>query len=171
MAVHVIKKGLDLPITGAPVQRVDEGPVVSKVAILARDYPFMKPRMHIQEGDAVKRGQLLFEDRKTEGVRFTSPGAGTVVAINRGMRRALQSVVIELTASERDGAQVEGDFQSFESPHTGELDGQAIRDLLVESGLWTAIRRRPFSIVPPPGETCHSRLSYSRAWCLCSLPH
>ena len=101
MTVHVISKGLDLPIKGSPEQRVDEAPKVGKVALLARDYPFMKPRMHVQIGDRVKRGQLLFEDRKTEGVRFTSPGAGTVSAINRGARRALQSVVIDLTPTER----------------------------------------------------------------------
>ena len=94
MAVHVIRKGLDLPIKGAPEQRYGETPLVGKVAVLARDYPFMKPRMHVQVGDQVRRGQLLFEDRKTEGVRFTSPGAGTVAAINRGTRRVLRSVVI-----------------------------------------------------------------------------
>ena len=42
MAVHVIKKGLDLPITGAPEQRVFDAPAVSKVAILARDYPIVQ---------------------------------------------------------------------------------------------------------------------------------
>jgi Na+-transporting NADH:ubiquinone oxidoreductase subunit A len=150
MAVHVIQKGLDLPIKGAPEQRFGDTPLVGKVAILARDYPFMKPRMHVQVGDQVKRGQLLFEDRKTEGVRFTSPGAGTVAAINRGARRALQSVVVDLTPSERRGKPEGADHQ------LAELDGQTVRDLLVESGLWTAIRQRPFSMVPSPASSCHS---------------
>lgn len=159
MAEHVIKKGLDLPIRGAPEQRVDVAPAVVKVAILARDYPFMKPRMHIQVGDRVKRGQVLFEDRKTDGVRFTSPGAGTISAINRGARRALQSVVIDLSSGERRGRPEESDLQPFET-FTGraveELDAQAVRDLLVESGLWTAIRQRPYSKVPSPAGDCHS---------------
>ena len=159
MAVHLIKKGLDLPIKGAPRQSYGNTPLVSKVAILARDYPFMKPRMHVQVGDQVKRGQLLFEDRKTEGVRFTSLAAGTVSAINRGARRALRSVVIDLTASERRGKPDDSDLQTFESFNgraVSELDGQAVRDLLVESGLWTAIRQRPFSKVPSPASTCRS---------------
>lgn len=159
MAVHVIKKGLDLPIKGAPRQDYGDTPLVGKVAVLARDYPFMKPRMHVQVGDRVKRGQLVFEDRKTEGVRFTSPGAGTVAAINRGARRVLRSVVIDLTASERRGKPEDSDYQPFES-FTGRevagLDGQAVRDLLVESGLWTAIRQRPFSKVPSPSSPCSS---------------
>jgi Na+-transporting NADH:ubiquinone oxidoreductase subunit A len=159
MAVHVIRKGLDLPITGAPEQRIEPAPQVARVGILARDYPFMKPRMHVAVGDRVKRGQLLFEDRKTEGVRFTSPGAGKVLAVNRGERRALQSVVIELTPSERQQKAAETDHQKF-SNYAGRsvrsLDGGAARALLVESGLWTAVRQRPFSKVPAPSSECHS---------------
>jgi Na+-transporting NADH:ubiquinone oxidoreductase subunit A len=159
MAVHVIRKGLDLPITGAPEQRIEPAPQAAKVAVLARDYPFMKPRMHVAVGDLVKRGQLLFEDRKTEGVHFTAPGAGRVVAINRGARRALQSVVIELTPTERQGRAAESDHQKFSSyaaRSVRSLDGKAARALLVESGLWTAIRQRPFSKVPAPSSDCHS---------------
>lgn len=159
MAVHVIKKGLDLPITGEPVQHIESGPPVDRVAVLADDYPFMKPRMHVAQGDSVKRGQLLFEDRKTEGVRFTSPGAGTVAAINRGARRALRSVVVQLSGAEVGGTVGAEDLQQFSSftgREVSDLDGQSIRDLLVESGLWTAIRRRPFSKVPSPDGTCSS---------------
>lgn len=158
MATHVVTKGLDLPMAGAPEPRVDSGPPVSHVALLAGDYPFMKPRMHVEVGDKVKRGQLLFEDRKTEGVRFTAPGAGTVVAIHRGARRALISVVIELTPSERQGG-ADSDQQRFAS-HVArdvrQLTGEQVRSLLVESGLWTALRTRPFSKVPVPTESCTS---------------
>ncbi len=159
MAVHVITKGLDLPIKGAPEQRVHEATKVGKVAVLARDYPFMKPRMHVQVGDRVKRGQLLFEDRKSEGVRFTSPGAGTVSAIHRGARRALQSVVVDLTPTEQRREAAAEDLQpftSFTGRHPRDLDGHGVRDLLSESGLWTAIRQRPFSSVPSPSSACHA---------------
>jgi len=145
MAVHQTKKGLDLPITGAPKQEISDGAKVTSVAIVAKDYPFMKPKMAVEEGDEVKLGQLLFEDRKTDGVRFTSPGAGKVVAINRGERRALQTVIIELADEEE---QVEFD--------TSKKKGEALRELLSESGLWTALRARPFNKVPSPSETCAS---------------
>ncbi|MEC9443370.1 MAG: Na(+)-translocating NADH-quinone reductase subunit A [Myxococcota bacterium] len=145
MAVHRIKNGLDLPITGAPKQEISDGEKVTSIAIVASDYPFMKPKMAIEEGDEVKLGQLLFEDRKTDGVRFTSPGAGKVVAINRGERRALQSVVIELAEDEE---QVEFD--------TSKKSGEALRELLAQAGLWTALRARPFNKVPSPSETCSS---------------
>lgn len=157
MAVHVIKRGLDLPIEGAPSQNIEPAAAVSRVAIMADDYPFMKARMAVSVGDVVKRGQLLFEDRKAEGVRFTAPGAGTVTAINRGARRALQSVVITLSDGEKAGKPKADELVKFES-HTGKapsaLSPEQVRALLVESGLWTAIRKRPFSQVPATDSTC-----------------
>ncbi len=153
MGVHVIKRGLDLPITGSPEARVEDGPVVTRVAVTADDFPLMKPRMHVNEGDTVKRGQLLFEDRKSEGVRFTSPAGGTVVAINRGARRALQSVVIQLSDAEKSGQGETVDFESWTGDAPSALSGDAVRALLAESGLWTALRMRPFGKVPAVADT------------------
>ncbi len=151
MAVHKISKGLDLPITGAPDQSIAKAPAVRRVAIVAADYPGMKPRMLVKVGDAVKRGDPLFDDRKSEGVIFTAPGAGKVVAINRGHYRALQSVVIELSASEREGKPAPDefrDFGGFTGAEAAKLSRQQIVDLLRDSGLWTAIRMRPFGRTP-----------------------
>lgn len=157
MAEYVIRKGLDLPISGAPEQTVETARTVSRVAVLADDYPFMKPRMHVAVGDLVTRGQLLFEDRKAPGVRFTAPGAGTVSNINRGDRRALISLVIDLSEGERSGDGPElTTFESYSGEHPRDLDREKVRDLLVESGLWTAIRRRPFGTIPSPEQSCAS---------------
>jgi Na+-transporting NADH:ubiquinone oxidoreductase subunit A len=159
MALHTIKKGLDLPISGAPAPNIDLAPMPARIALLAQDYPFMKPRMLVAVGDRVRRGQALFEDRKTEGVRFTSPGGGFVAAVNRGRRRAFQSIVIELSATELTDRPT-GDelqpFQSFTGKPVSSLGREEVRALLVESGQWTALRTRPFSKVPGPGETCSS---------------
>ena len=108
-----------------------------------RDYPFMKPRMQVGVGDKVKRGTLLFEDRKAEGVRFTAPGAGEVVAIHRGDKRAFQSLVIQLTETEQSGTPGADDlvtFDSFSGKSVAELTNDDVRALMAESGLWTALR-------------------------------
>ena len=123
------------------------------------DYVGMRPRMAVQEGDTVKRGQLLFEDKRTPGVRHTAPGAGTVAAVHRGERRKLLSVVIELNERERQGQPLEEDQLAFES-FTGEpiirLTDEGIQALLLESGLWSALRTRPFSKVADPATKPHS---------------
>ena len=159
MAVHKIKKGLNLPIAGEPRQEIEAAPQPTHVAIVAADYPGMRPTMHVQEGETVKRGQLLFEDKKTPGVRYTAPGAGKVAAISRGDRRALQTVVIELSENERRGSMTDEDyavFESFRDKAPATLKRQELIDLLVESGLWTTLRTRPFGKVPAIDATPHS---------------
>jgi Na+-transporting NADH:ubiquinone oxidoreductase subunit A len=151
MAVHTIKKGLNLPLAGDPEQVVDGNRVPKRVALLADDYIGMRPTMLVQAGDAVKRGQPLFEDKKNPGVLFTSPAAGTVVAVNRGEKRAFQSVVIELNASELKGEGEQVTFASYTGNDPAGLSRDQIKALLVESGLWTSLRTRPFSKVPAPG--------------------
>lgn len=151
MAIHRIRKGLDLPIAGEPEQVIHDGPQITKVAALGDDTPGVRARMAVAEGDNVLRGQLLFEDRTRDGARYVSPGAGRVVAIHRGARRMLRSVVVELSDSEREGRPTGGEFAPFASYAGGDPEAwsaDAVRALLVESGLWTAIRSRPFGRVP-----------------------
>jgi len=141
------KRGLDLPISGAPRQRIEDGPAVQTVAVVGPDYVGMKPTMAVQVGDRVAAGQMLLSDKKTPGVVFTAPGGGEVVAINRGAKRALQSVVIRL---EGDDAV---EFARYSDDQLEGLTPEAVRKNLVDSGLWTALRTRPFSQTPSPEST------------------
>jgi len=151
MAVHKIKKGLDLPILGEPEQSIGEPKTIRQVAVMAADYVGMKPTMFVAVGDTVKRGQPLFEDKKSPGILYTSPGAGAVAAVNRGDKRALQSVVVDLSDAERAGNPAASEAVAFEN-YTGKavpgLGRDEVRALLIESGLWTSFRTRPFSKVP-----------------------
>ncbi len=142
MSMITIKKGLDLPIEGRPEQTIGEGPKVSQVALLGEEYHGMRPTMQIKEGERVKRGQVLFEDKKNPGVKYTAPASGTVSAIHRGAKRVLQSVVID----------IEGDdsvrFASYSTDELANISRDRVQDNLVSSGLWTAFRTRPFSKAP-----------------------
>jgi Na+-transporting NADH:ubiquinone oxidoreductase subunit A len=148
--MYIIHKGLDLPITGAPAQKIDTGPAVSRVALVGDDYIGMKPKMAVEVGDSVKLGQLLFEDKKTPGVRFTSPGCGKVVAVNRGAKRKFESMVIDLEGEEEET------FPSFAAAELDKLDRNQVQDILIQSGMWTVLRTRPYSKVPDPGSLPHS---------------
>jgi Na+-transporting NADH:ubiquinone oxidoreductase subunit A len=137
-----IKRGLDLPITGAPRQQIEPGKAVKRVALVGFDYHDMKPAMAVQPGDRVKLGQALFSDKKTPGVQFTSPGAGVVSAVNRGAKRVFQSVVIDLEGEEAVS------FARYTDGELEQLPEDKVRENLRQSGLWTALRTRPYSKTP-----------------------
>jgi Na+-transporting NADH:ubiquinone oxidoreductase subunit A len=139
-----IKKGLDLPIAGLPEQQIHDGPAIPLVALLGEEYVGMRPSMLVQEGDKVLKGQPLFEDKKNPGVFFTAPASGTVAAINRGERRVLQSVVIEVQGDEQVV------FERFAPDSLAKLARETVQAQLLASGLWTAFRTRPFSKTPQP---------------------
>ena len=137
-----IKKGLDLPIEGAPQQQIQEGNAVSRVAILGEEYVGMRPTMHVQVGDVVKKGQVLFEDKKNQGVKFTAPAAGEVVEVNRGAKRVLQSVVIAIKGDDNVA------FDAVSADQIANVSREKLQQTLIDSGLWTAFRTRPFSSAP-----------------------
>lgn len=141
-----IKRGLDLPINGAPEQAIHDAGPVRTVAVLGHDYVGMKPTMEVKEGDKVKLGQTVFTDKKTPGVVYTAPGSGVVKAINRGERRVFLSLVIELDEADSEGVS----FASYPDADIASLARDKVVENLVQSGLWTALRTRPFSKVPDP---------------------
>ena len=136
-----IKKGLDLPIEGAPQQVIHDGSAVKRVAVLGEEFIGMRPTMHVRVDDQVKKGQVLFEDKKNPGVLFTAPASGVVKEINRGAKRVLQSVVIEVNGSEQIT------FDAFSTEQLSSLDREKAKEVLIQSGQWTALRARPFSKV------------------------
>jgi Na+-transporting NADH:ubiquinone oxidoreductase subunit A len=142
-----LKKGLDLPIEGAPKQEVSQGPNVTKVALIGDDVVGMKPTMAVKVGDKVKVGQLIFTDKKTVGVNYTSPASGEVMELNRGDKRVFLSVVIKVEGDEHV------DFDSYKGNDVASYSKEDAEKLLLESGMWPSLRMRPFSMVAKPGTT------------------
>lgn len=128
-----IKKGLDLPITGKPLAELSDTPTVRKVAILGNDFIGMKPTLLAREGDKVKVGQKIIEDKKNPGIFFTSPCGGVITDINRGEKRKFLSLEIEIDQNE--------EFIEFDT-------NQNPKDLLINSGLFNSFRTRPFNRTP-----------------------
>jgi Na+-transporting NADH:ubiquinone oxidoreductase subunit A len=145
------KKGLNLPITGEPEQAIhNDGGVVKSVALLGPDYVSLKPTMHVAEGDRVKLGDVLFSDKQYPQVVYTSPGCGVVKEINRGARRVLHSVIVELDGNESIA------FNAYSEAELSSLSAEQVKENLLASGLWTSLRARPYSKVPDPATTPHS---------------
>jgi Na+-transporting NADH:ubiquinone oxidoreductase subunit A len=141
MKTVLIRRGLDIPMEGAPEQVIGPAPPVELVGLVGDDYIGLKPTMLVQEGERVKLGQPLFIDKRNEAAVFTSPGAGVVAAINRGAKRRFESLVIRLAGETQvEFAPGPGDGRS-EAPET-------LRRLLQQSGLWCGLRTRPFGRIP-----------------------
>ncbi|WP_424989725.1 Na(+)-translocating NADH-quinone reductase subunit A [Fluviibacterium sp. S390] len=141
MPHHVLKKGLDLPIEGAPEPRIDLASPPTAVAVIGDDTIGLKPKMLVAEGDEVSRGTPLYCHKDSPDVVFTAPMSGRVRAINRGARRVLQSVVIDVSDAEDTGI-------DFGAADPATLDRDAVAGKLQASGLWTSLRTRPYSRIP-----------------------
>jgi len=146
-----IEKGLDIPVMGAPEQTIDKGRRTETVALLGCDHIGLRPMLKVAVGDRVKTGQPLFVERKHPEIAHTSPAGGTVTEINRGNKRRLLSVVVTL-----DDEEEHAEFPSWPSEALGGLDRSQVVPNLLRTGLWTALRTRPYDKVPDPGTAPHS---------------
>ena len=147
----VLKKGLDIPIAGAPVDGlIHEAAPVSEVALVANEYHGLKPKMEVRIGDEVELGQTLFVDKTYPRICFTSPAAGLVTAIHRGERRVLQSVVIRCQGNRQRR------FRPWSLAEITAAKSQHLVKHLCQSGLWTALRTRPYSRLADPDSQPHA---------------
>ena len=140
-----LRKGLNVPIAGAPRPEIATGGAVRTAAILGQDYLGLKPRISVAEGDVVGPGSPILFDKDMPEAQIVSPVAGRIKAINRGARRKLVSIEIAV----EEGAAEPVDFSNI-----GDV---ATRDGLVErlcvAGLWTSFKTRPYSRIPQPDAT------------------
>lgn len=139
-----LRKGLDVELPGEPEQTVRDGPFIHRSAVLGADYRGIRPMLTVAVGDTVAAGQTVFRDRRHPELRVVTPVAGRVAAIDTGRRRTLRAVVIE----SEDAAQDRASGTIIAPPDRRNVG--AVRQMLLESGHWTALRARPFSVIPPP---------------------
>ncbi len=135
-----IRRGLDIPVGGMAEKRLTDARTITTYAVKPVDFVGLTPRLLVEEGQTVKAGDVLFCDKQDERVRFTSPVNGTVKAVVRGEKRKLLEVVVE--ASDNDVA-------TFPKPKTAD----EIKNVMLQSGLWTMLRQRPFGTVARPDDT------------------
>lgn len=137
MTATRIQNGLDLPLPGAtPRGDIVDRLGVSVVALIPEESLGIKTRVLVAEGDKVQVGTPLYCDRRDPDVLYTSPAAGTIKAIARGARRKVLSVQVEASSFD--------DHHELSVPELDGADAQAVRATLMSSGLWGALRRRPF---------------------------
>ena len=133
-----IKKGLDLPISGAAERCITDARHIATYAVKPTDFVGMVPRLLVAEGDSVKAGDALFCDKKDERIRFTSPVDGTVKSVLRGDKRLLLAVVVE---------------KGTDTKTLRDVPTTDVKEAMLQTGLWTMLRQRPFGTVANPDNT------------------
>ena len=142
-----IRKGLDLPISGAAEKCLTDARSIRTYAMKPTDFVGLTPRLLVEEGDRVAVGDALFCDKNDERIRFTSPVSGQVKAIVRGEKRKLLEVVVE--ADFKSAGSTVADYKSATATLT---TADAIKAAMLQCGLWTQLRQRPFSTVANPDD-------------------
>ncbi|MDH3719465.1 MAG: NADH:ubiquinone reductase (Na(+)-transporting) subunit A [Planctomycetota bacterium] len=137
-----IRRGLDLAISGAPRQVIEEGGKISRVAVLRSDFPEVRPAMQIAVGDRVAVGETLFVDRRRPRIAFTAPASGRVLSIISNEPSG-KTQCVEI--------QVEGEATKTLEPLPPDPTRDEIQTWLLTSGMWPALRARPFGGIPDPG--------------------
>ncbi|MDG1253047.1 MAG: Na(+)-translocating NADH-quinone reductase subunit A [Schleiferiaceae bacterium] len=139
---HTIRKGLNLPMVGAPSTQVEDFPLGTSFAVNPDEFVGVAPKLSVKEGDTVKAGQAIFFDKKDARIQITSPVSGTVRAIVRGAKRRLDQIQIEADAT-----------TSYHDFGKGlPKDAEAAKATLLASGAWTLLEMRPFARVANPDD-------------------
>ncbi len=142
-----IRKGLDLPVSGAAEKRLTDARSITTYSMKPTDFVGLTPRLLVEEGDLVDVGDALFCDKSDERIRFTSPVNGQVKAIVRGEKRKLLEVVVE--ADFKSAGSTVADYKSATAALT---TADAIKAAMLQCGLWTQLRQRPFGTVANPDD-------------------
>ncbi len=137
-----LKKGLDIPISGAAAQKTAKVTVPGTVAVKPTDFRGLKPRLLVREGDKVLAGSPVLADKESPDILFTSPVSGTVTEIVRGEKRKLLEVRIKADATQ--------EYLEFAVGQVANLDADQVKSLLMKAGLWPALVQRPYGIIANP---------------------
>jgi len=145
-----ISKGLRIPIAGEPEPTIDSKRS-GQVALVSSDYIGLRPSLLVSEGDQVQLGQPVLVDKQTEGVVWVSPAGGRVAGIHRGAKRHFLSLVVDVADNEQSV-----EYRPYALGQIANLSRDEVIERIVTSGLWTALRTRPFGKIPSPASAPHS---------------
>ena len=138
-------KGLDIQLAGKASEKKTKLGVVSDYALVPDDFTGIVPKVVVKEGDHVLVGDPLFVNKNFPEVRFASPVSGIVEAVVRGDRRKVLCVKVKADDSQ--------EYRDFGSKNVDSLDGNGVRSLLLEAGLFGYINQLPYAVSTTPDTT------------------
>lgn len=158
--MHIkISKGLNIPIRGAPngkpqllIPGGESSPLLipKQLALDLTEFKDLKFRLLVKDGDSVKQGDPLVEDKGSPGRFFVSPAGGTINQIVRGAKRTLLRIVIDVTKDKQEEQRL------FQTINPTKCTRSEMIDAMTNGGLFTLIRQRPFNLLADPTKTPRS---------------
>ncbi len=145
MIKHIqLHKGLDIPVKGAAELKIEKDIISDVVSVKPVNFKNLTPKLLVREGDEVKAGSILFVDKYRPEIGFATPVSGTVESVVRGEKRKLLEVRVKASKTT--------DYIKFETPELSKATAEEIKKVLLESGLWVALKQRPYGIVANPAD-------------------
>ena len=138
-----LRKGLDINLKGkAPKDVKLEVGKVAEYGLVPEAFEGVTPKVVVREGDHVNAGDALFVNKACPEVKFASPVSGTISTIERGKRRKVLCVKVKA-----DAEQV---FTDFGKKNVNSMDGEAVKQALLEAGLFGYINQLPYAVSTTP---------------------
>lgn len=140
-----LRKGLDIRLVGMANKVKTEVAAPKTVSLKPLDFHGMTPRMLVKEGESVKTGQPVFQDKYNEPIKFASPVNGVIQEILRGEKRRILEVVITLDDNQ--------DSKSAGAIDINAMSNEEVKEKMLAAGLWPFVRQRPLDVVADPKNT------------------
>lgn len=137
-----LRKGLDINLEGAAEKKKIELTPKNIYSVQPEDFVGVTPKVTVKEGDTVKAGDALFVNKKFPEVKFASPVSGKVKAVVRGDRRKVLAIKIE--------ADTVQSYADYGKKNVDALDGEAVKEALLEAGLFGYIDQLPYAVSTNP---------------------
>ena len=137
-----LRKGLDINLKGKAAAQVVSVKEPKFYALVPDDFTGVTPKVVVKEQEYVMAGGPLFIDKNHPEVGFVSPVSGVVTSVERGARRKVMSITVE--------AAPEQDFEEFGKKAVSKLNGEAVKEALLNAGMFAFIRQRPYDVIADP---------------------
>ena len=137
-----LRKGLDINLKGKASAEIMSVKEPGFHALCPDDFTGVTPKVVVKEQEYVLAGGPLFIDKNHPEVKFVSPVSGVVTSVERGARRKVLSITVE--------AAPEQDFEEFGKQNVSTMNGEAVKEALLGSGMFAFIKQRPYDVVADP---------------------
>jgi len=144
---NVIKlhKGLNINLKGKPAQELFNVKEAAIYGLVPADFHGVTPKVVVKEQESVKAGDALFVDKNHPEVKFVSPVSGVITAVTRGERRKVLSITV--------AAAKEQEYVEFGKKEVSAMNGEQVKDALLEAGLFAFFIERPYAVTANPDAT------------------